>query len=61
MRQMIKQGDCYADNGSAEEMKEQRDNGIDSKFRENSAEFNMERFDEMLNFKTEKWEKDDQG
>ena len=58
---MIKQGDCYADNGSAEEMKDQRDNGIESKFRANTVEFNMERFDEMLNYKIDSWEKDDKG
>jgi glutamyl/glutaminyl-tRNA synthetase len=58
---MIKQGDCYADNGTAEEMKDQRDNALESKHRSNSIEFNMERFDEMLNHKVEKWEKDDQN
>ena len=39
-------------------MKDQRDNAIESKFRANTPEFNMARFDEMLAFKTDEWEKD---
>lgn len=45
MKQMIKQGDCYADNGTAEEMKDQRDNGIESTMRANTVEDNLKRFD----------------
>ena len=33
MNKMIKDGNAYADCGTAEEMKDQRDNGIESKYR----------------------------
>jgi len=33
MKKMIKDGNAYADNGTGEEMKEQRDEGIESKAR----------------------------
>jgi len=37
MRKCILDGNCYADNGSAEEMKDQRDNGLESIHRQKSA------------------------
>ena len=48
MRKMIKDGNAYADNGSAEEMKEQRDEGIESEARKNTPEVNLKIFEDML-------------
>ena len=48
MRQMITEGNVYADNTPAEEMKEQRDEGIESAHRANTVEKNMELFEGML-------------
>ncbi len=45
MKVMIKNGYCYADNTNGEEMKRQRDIGEESKHRENTVEFNLEKFD----------------
>jgi glutamyl-tRNA synthetase len=41
-------GKAYADNTGAEEMKEQRDNGIESKHRDNTIEQNLKFFDDMV-------------
>lgn len=48
MRHMIKHGYCYADNTEHEEMKRQRDIGEESKHRENTVEFNLEKFEQMI-------------
>lgn len=53
MRKMIKDGNAYADNGTGEEMKDQRDNGIESKARGKTPEENLKTFEEMLEGKAE--------
>lgn len=58
MKQLIKDGNAYADNGNGEEMKEQRDNGIESEHRKKTPEENLKIFDEMLEGKMENWPKD---
>ena len=55
MKQMIREGNAYADDGTAEEMKDQRDNKKESKHRANTVEKNMEIFEQMLDGKTESW------
>ena len=53
MRKMIKDGDAYADNGTGEEMKEQRDEGIESEARKKTPEVNLKTFEDMLEGKAE--------
>lgn len=48
MRQLITEGNAYADNTPAEEMKEKRDEGIESVHRSNTTEKNLELFEGML-------------
>lgn len=48
MRQLIELGLAYADDTPADLMKEQRDAGIESKYREATIEENLERFKFML-------------
>ena len=48
MKTMIKKGFCYADNTEHEEMKRQRDEGIESTHRLNTEEFNLEKFEQMI-------------
>lgn len=48
MEKLIQDGNAYADNGTAEEMKDQRDNGIESVHRQKSPEENLAIFREML-------------
>ena len=48
MRQLITMGLAYADNTPAEEMKEQRDEGIESTHRSNTVEVNLALFAKML-------------
>jgi len=48
MRQMIQEEKAYADNLPAEEMKEQRDNGIESAARAHTVAKNLELFEGML-------------
>ena len=55
MRKMIKDGNAYADNGTAEEMKNQRDNEIESPAREKTPEENLKTFEAMLEGKAEGW------
>jgi len=55
MEKLIKEGNGYADNGSGEEMKEQRDNGIESEHRKKSPEENLKIFHDMLEGKAEGW------
>jgi len=52
-RQLITQGNVYADNTPADQMKEERDAGVESKNRENSVEQNMKLFDDMLSGATQ--------
>ena len=49
---LIKKGLAYADDTPAEEMKLQRDEGIESKHRANSVEQNLQIFEDMLSGKT---------
>jgi glutamyl-tRNA synthetase len=55
MKKMITDGNAYADNGSAEEMKDQRDNGIESPHRSKPAEESLKIFNGMLEGKAEGW------
>jgi len=55
MEKMINEGNAYADNGSGEEMKNQRDNGIESEHRKKSPEENLKIFKDMLEGKAEGW------
>lgn len=55
MEKMIKEGNAYADNGKAEEMKEQRDNGIESPHRSKAPEENLKIFKDMLLGKADGW------
>jgi glutamyl-tRNA synthetase len=48
MRKMISLGLAYADDTPSEEMKLQRDEGKESKYREATVEENLKRFDLML-------------
>ena len=48
MERLIKLGFAYADDTEAELMKKQRDEGIESPFREASIEDNLKRFQLML-------------
>lgn len=61
MKQLIGDGNAYADNSSGAEMKNQRDNGIESPHRGNSVDFNLKIFDEMLAGKVGEWQKDENG
>ena len=56
MRKMIREGNAYADNATAEECKDQRDHGTKSakiemwnKARSHTVEFNLKMFEDMLN------------
>jgi len=51
MVDLIKMGLAYADNTPAEEMKEQRDAGIESKHRVATMEVNLEHFNGMCSGK----------
>ena len=55
MKKLIKDGNAYADNGTGEEMKEQRDNGIESPARGRTPEENLKTFEEMLEGKAPGW------
>lgn len=48
MIKLIEMGLAYADDTAAEEMKKQRDEGIESKYREATVEENLTRFKLML-------------
>ncbi len=50
-RKMIADGNAYADNTPADEMKDQRAEGIESKHRQNTVEQNLKHFDDMLSGK----------
>jgi len=53
MEKMIKEGYAYADKGTGEEMKDQRDNDFDSPFRNVSPEENLKLFKALLEGKDE--------
>lgn len=55
MRRAITEGFCYADNGTQEEMKEQRDNGIESTHRQKAPAESLKIFEDMLQGKAEGW------
>ena len=55
MKQYIKDGHAFACSESGEEMKDQRDNGKDSPQRAQTPEFNLAKFQEMIDGKTEGW------
>lgn len=48
MEQLIKLGLAYADDTPAEEMKNQRNQGIESKYRNATVEENLKRFSLIL-------------
>lgn len=50
---MINDGNAYADKGTGEEMKSQRDNDYDSPFRNVAPKDNLKKFKEMLEGKPE--------
>jgi len=51
METMIKNGNCYADNTPGDQMKLERDEGIDSKHRSKTVDENMKIFKDMCNGK----------
>ena len=53
MKKAIREGNAYADNGSGEEMKDQRDNGIESVHRKKAPSDSLKIFDDMLEGKPE--------
>ena len=53
MKQLIQDGKAYADNLPAEEMKEQRDAGVESEARNNTIEKNLELFQGMIQGKNQ--------
>ena len=55
MDKLIKDGNAYADNGTGEEMKDQRDNGKESPHRNKPAEESLAIFHKMLEGKAEGW------
>jgi len=55
MEKMINGGHAYADNGTAEEMKNQRDNAIESEHRSKTPEENLKIFKDMLEGKAAGW------
>jgi glutamyl/glutaminyl-tRNA synthetase len=55
MRKAITDGYAYADNCTAEEMKDQRDNGLESANRKKPAAESLKVFEEMLDGKIEGW------
>jgi glutamyl-tRNA synthetase len=55
MKEFIKAGLAYADNTESEQMKIERDAGIESKHRENSIKDNLEIFEKMLDGKGQGW------
>jgi len=48
MEELIKLGLAYADDTPAEQMKKERDEGIESKYRDATPEENLKRFHLML-------------
>lgn len=52
---MIKDGNAYSDNGTGEEMKDQRDNGIESPARKRTVAENLKTFEDMLEGKAAGW------
>jgi len=48
--QLIKDGSAYVDGTPAEQMKKERFDGIESKYRKESVEVNLQRWKEMLDF-----------
>jgi glutamyl-tRNA synthetase len=55
MKKYIKDGHAYADNGKGEEMKEQRDNGLESPARKRTVAENLKTFEDMIEGKAEGW------
>jgi glutamyl-tRNA synthetase len=55
MEKLILDGNGYADNGTAEEMKDQRDNGIESPHRQKTPQETLEIFKGMLAGEKEGW------
>ncbi len=51
-RKLITDGNAYADDTPADKMKEERDEGIESKNRQNTVEQNLQHFDDMISGKT---------
>jgi len=55
MEKLINLGLAYSDNGSAEEMKDQRDNGIESTHRNKDPKETLECFRKMLKGEAQGW------
>ena len=55
MKVMIKGGYAYADNSTAEAMKYQRDNGVESGCRSTPTAVSLQIFKDMLNGRAEGW------
>jgi len=55
MKKMLKDGNAYADNGTGEEMKDQRDNGIESPHRSKTPEECLKIFEDMILGKAAGW------
>jgi len=55
MEKLINDGNAYADNGTGEEMKEQRDNGEESPHRSKAKEENLKIFKDMLAGNADGW------
>lgn len=55
MKKLINDGNAYADNGTGEEMKDQRDNGKDSPARTRAPAENLKTFVDMLEGNAEGW------
>jgi len=55
MKKLIGDGNAYADNGTGEEMKDQRDNGEESPHRNKATTESLKIFDDMLEGKAEGW------
>lgn len=48
MFKMIEKGLCYADDTPADQMKVERDAGIESRYKEMPIEFHAEKFQQMI-------------
>lgn len=55
MDKLINDGNAYADNGTPEEMKDQRDNGIESVHRQKTPKENLQIFKDMLAGNAKPW------
>jgi len=61
MRQLIEQGLAYADNTPSEQMKEERDKGVESVYRTATVQENLDRFQFMLDTRKREEEEKKKG